>query len=82
MDSRSPHARRTCSICGRKEAAASMHLTTVYEDGQPTRACDQCRDQRSWFCQNRGCRREQIGRQHRVNNLAYCGPCASAANAA
>jgi hypothetical protein len=74
--------RRSCSICGRKEAAASLHLATVLEDGQPVRACDQCRDQLSWFCQNRGCRKEQVGSQHVVNGLALCGPCAQPLEAA
>ena len=71
--------RRTCAICGRKEAAASMHLATVFEDGQPARACDQCRDQQAWFCQNRSCRREQVGQQYLVNGLAFCAPCAQEA---
>ena len=71
--------RRSCAICGRREAAASLHLTTVHQDGEPTRACDVCRDQRSWFCQNRGCRKEQVGRQYTVNALAYCARCAAAA---
>lgn len=74
--------RRSCSICGRKEAAASLHLATVLEDGQPVRACDQCRDQLSWFCQNRGCRKEQVGSQHVVNGLALCGPYAQPLEAA
>ena len=65
--------RRTCAICGRKEAAASMHLATVFEDGQPARACDQCRDQQAWFCQNRSCRREQVGQQYLVNGPAFSG---------
>jgi hypothetical protein len=68
--------RRACAICGRKEAAASLHLTTVFEEGQPTRACDQCRDQLSWFCQSRNCRKEQVGSQHVIGGLALCGPCA------
>jgi len=74
--------RRACAICGRKEAAASLHLVTVFEDGQPARACDQCRDQLSWFCQNRGCRKEQVGSRHIVNGLALCGLCARPMEAA
>ena len=73
--------RRACSLCGRKEAAASLHLATVYEDGQPARACDQCRDQQSWFCQNRGCRKEQVGQQYLVHGLAFCSPCAQSIGA-
>lgn len=69
-------SRRACALCGRKEAAASMHLATVLENGRSARACDQCRDQHSWFCQNRTCRKEQVGEQHMVNGLAYCEPCA------
>ena len=72
-------SRRSCAICGRKEAAASMHLATVFEDGQPTRACDHCRDQQAWVCQNRRCRREQVGQQYLVNGLAFCAPCAQEA---
>jgi hypothetical protein len=71
--------RRSCAMCGRKEAAASMHLATVFEDGQPTRACDHCRDQQAWVCQNRKCRREQVGQQYLVNGLAFCAPCAQEA---
>lgn len=78
MYSLSTPLRRTCALCGRKEAAASMHLATVFEDGQPARACDQCRDQHAWFCQNRGCRKEQVGQQYLVNGLSYCAPCAAA----
>lgn len=76
MNSLLTPTRRSCSLCGRKEAAADMHLATVFEDGQPSRACDQCRDQQAWFCQNRNCRKEQVGQQHFVNGLAYCAPCA------
>ena len=68
-------ARRTCTICGRKEAAASLHLTAVYEDGRMTRACDQCRDQLSWYCQSRQCRKEQIGHQYFVEGFAMCASC-------
>jgi hypothetical protein len=75
-------SRRSCAICGRKEAAASMHLATVFEDGQPTRACDHCRDQQAWVCQNRRCRREQVGQQYLVNGLAFCAPCAQEAGVA
>jgi hypothetical protein len=73
--------RRSCALCGRKEAAASMHLTTVFADGRAERACDQCRDQRSWFCQNRTCRKEQVGAQHIVDGLAFCRPCAQSVGA-
>ncbi len=69
--------RRTCAICARKEAAASMHLTEVYRDGQSTRACDACRDQHSWYCQNRRCRKEQVGTPYLVGGLSYCGDCAA-----
>ncbi len=69
-------ARRTCALCGKKEAAASLHLTVVYQDGEPTRSCDGCRDQHSWFCQHRGCRKEQVGKPHLVNGLAFCRSCA------
>lgn len=68
--------RRSCALCGRKEAAASMHLATVFDDGVQTRACDQCRDQHAWYCKNRGCRREQVGKQYLINGLAYCMLCA------
>ena len=78
MHTLSVPVRRSCALCGRKEAAASLHLATVFDDGQATRACDQCREQQSWFCQNRACRKEQVGHQHIVNGLAYCAPCAEA----
>ena len=73
--------RRTCGLCGRKEAAASLHLATVFENGRALRVCDACRDQHAWFCQNRGCRREQVGPRHSVEGLAFCGPCSGAADA-
>jgi len=81
MNVLSTPTRRACALCGRREAAASMHLATVFADGQPARACDQCRDQRSWFCQNRGCRKEQVGEQYMVDGLAFCRPCAGSVGA-
>jgi hypothetical protein len=73
--------RRACVLCGLTEKVMSLHLVTVWRDGQQMRACDNCRRSKTWFCQNRACRREQAGLPVLLGELKVCVDCAADAGA-